>query len=106
MNKVVKANQGAYQTCSRQTVADAGATARRAIAITRNGLEAAKGVHVRVLKQRDASRAEAAEAKSSLEAVRMSMPRHALLPISLSGFFKTVGVLILLYKNVYTFRTE
>ena len=43
MNKVVKANQGAYQTCSRQTVADAGATARRAIAITRNGLEAAKG---------------------------------------------------------------
>ena len=56
-------------------VADAGATARQAIAITRNrqaiaitrnGLEAANGIHIRALKQRDASRAEAAEAQSSL----------------------------------------
>ena len=52
-----------------QTVADAGATARGAIAITRNGLEAANGVHTRPLRQRDASRAEAAEVKSSLEAL-------------------------------------
>ena len=77
MNKVVKANQGAYQTCSRQTVADAGATARRAIAITRNGLEAAKGNNTPALKERDASRAEAAEATSSLEAVSRQMHEHA-----------------------------
>ena len=56
-----------------QTVADAGATARGAIAITRNGLEAANGIHVRALKQRDASRAEAAEVKSSLGAVSRQM---------------------------------
>ena len=44
-----------------QTVADAGATARGAIAITRNGLEAANGIRIRALKQQDASRAKAAE---------------------------------------------
>ena len=60
-----------------QTVADAGATARRAIAVTRNGLEAANGIHIRALKQRDASRAEAAEAKPSLEAVFPQMHEHA-----------------------------
>ena len=60
-----------------QTVADAGATARRAIAITRNGLEAANGIHIRALKQREGSRAEAAEAKSSLEAVSRQMHEQA-----------------------------
>ena len=58
------------EACLRRTgqtsTADAGATARAAIAITRNGLEAANGIHVRALKQRDAILAEAAEVKSSL----------------------------------------
>ena len=58
-------------------VADAGATACRAIAITRNGLEAVNGIHVRALKQRDASRAEAAEAESSREAVSRQMHEQA-----------------------------
>ena len=60
-----------------QTVADAGATARGAIAITRNCLEAANGIHIRALKQRDASHAEAAEAKPSLEAVSRQMHDQA-----------------------------
>ena len=60
-----------------QTVADAGATARRAIAITRNGLEAANDIHMRALKQRDACHAEAAETKSSLEAVSRQMHEQA-----------------------------
>ena len=60
-----------------QTVADAGATARGAIAITRIGLEAANGIHIQALKQRDASRAEAAEAKSSLEVVSRQMHDQA-----------------------------
>ena len=60
-----------------QMVADAGATACRAIAITRNGLEAVNGIHVRALKQRDASRAEAAEVKPSLEAVSRQMHDQA-----------------------------
>ena len=55
------------------STADEGATARGAIAITRNGLEAANGIHIRPLKQRDASLAEAAEVKSSLEAVSCQM---------------------------------
>ena len=59
------------------TVADAGATARGATAITRNGLEAANGIHIRALKQRVASRAEAAEAKSSLEDVFRQMDEQA-----------------------------
>ena len=70
------------------STAHAGATARGAIAITRNGLEAANGIHVRALKKRDAILAEAAEVKSSLELspVRCKIKRrHALLPISLSG---------------------
>ena len=54
-----------------QTVADAGATARRAIAITCNVLEAANGIYIRALKQRDA------EAKSSLEAVSRQMHERA-----------------------------
>ena len=69
-------------------VADAGATARQAIAITRNrqaiaitrnGLEAANGIHIRALKQRDAmnGRAEAAEVKSSLEAFSRQMHDQA-----------------------------
>ena len=60
-----------------QTVADAGATASGAIAITRSGLEAANGIHIRALKQRDASRAEAAEVKPSLEAVSRQMHDRA-----------------------------
>ena len=43
-NKINKENKEAYQTCTGQTVTDAWATARRAIAITRGGLEAAKGI--------------------------------------------------------------
>ena len=59
----------AYLRRTGQTsTADAGATARGEIAITRNGLEAANGIHIRALKQREGSRAEAAEAKSPLEA--------------------------------------
>ena len=63
---VAKGKKKAHQSAE---VADAGATARGSIAITRNGLEAANGVHTRPLRQRDASRAEAAEVKSSLEAL-------------------------------------
>ena len=59
------------------TTADVGATARGAIAITRNGLEAANGIHIRALKQRDASLAEAAEVKSSREAVSCQMQDQA-----------------------------
>ena len=87
----------AYLRRTGQTsTADAGATARGAIAITRNGLEAANGIHIRALKQRVASRAEAAEAKSSLEAASRQMHEHAktFLPISLSGISKTVEVFI------------
>ena len=64
----------AYLRRTGQTsTADAGATARGAIAITRNGLEAGNGIHIRALKQRDGSLAEAAEVKSSLEAVSCQM---------------------------------
>ena len=58
-------------------VTDAGANARPAVAIKRNGLEATKGIHIRLLKRRDASRAEAAEAKCSIEAVSCQMHEHA-----------------------------
>ena len=65
--KMLRMNMEAYLRRTGQTsTADAGATARGAIAIIRNGLEAANGIHIRALKQRDASRAEAAEAQSSL----------------------------------------
>ena len=55
--------KGKKKPIKAQTVADAVATARGAIAITRNGLEAANSIHIRALKQRDGSRAEAAEVK-------------------------------------------
>ena len=61
----------------KKIIADAGATARGAIAITRNGFEAANGIHIWAVKQRDASRAEAAEVKSSLEAVSRQMHDQA-----------------------------
>ena len=68
----------AYLRRTGQTfTADAGATARGAIAITRNGLDAANGAHIRALKQRDASLAEAAEVKTSLEAVSCQMQDQA-----------------------------
>ena len=68
----------AYLRRTGQTsTADAGATARGAIAITRNGLEAANGIRIRAFKQRDASLAEAAEVKSSLEAVSCQMQDQA-----------------------------
>ena len=92
-----------------QTVADASATACRAIAITRNGVEAANGIHIRALKQRDASRAEATEAKSSLEAVSRQMHEQAkaCTPTHQSvRNFKTGWELILLYKLYLHFRTE
>ena len=88
--KIIKVSQAAYQKRIGQTVADAAATARRVIATTRDGLEAAKGIRIRPLKQRDASHAAAADTKSSLEAACTRMRRHALLPISLSGILKTV----------------
>ena len=67
---MLRNNTEAYLRRTGQTsTPDAGATARGAIAITRNGLEAANGIHIRELKQRDASRVEAAEVKSSLEAL-------------------------------------
>ena len=72
-----QANQAAYERCTGQKVADAGATARRAIAITRNGLESSGSIATRALKQRDASRAEAAEAKSSLEPFSRQMHENA-----------------------------
>ena len=62
--KMLRKNMEAYLRRTGQTsTADAGATARGAIAITRNGLEAANGIHSRALTQRDGSRAEAAEVK-------------------------------------------
>lgn len=67
--KIVQKNQEAYLARTGTTVADAGVAARRALAIQRGGLEAAEGIRNRALKQRDESRAETAEAKSSLQAV-------------------------------------
>ena len=76
--KLLRKNIEAYLRGTGQTsTADAGATARGAIAITRNGLETANGIHIRELKQRDASLAEAAEVKSSLEAVSCQMQDQA-----------------------------
>ena len=76
--KLLRKNMEAYLRRTGQTsTADAGATARGAIAITPNGLEAANGIHIRALKQRDASLAEAAEVKSSLEAVSCQMQDQA-----------------------------
>ena len=76
--KMLRISMEAYLRRSGQTsTPDAGATASGAIAITRNGLEATNGIHIRALKQRDASLAEAAEVKSSLEAVSCQMQDHA-----------------------------
>ena len=59
---MLRKNMEAYLRRSGQTsTPDAGATASGAIAITRNGLEAANGIRIRALKQQDASRAKAAE---------------------------------------------
>ena len=57
---IVEANQAAYLARTGQTVGAASATARRATAIARGGLEAAEGICNRAVKQRDASRAETA----------------------------------------------
>ena len=76
--KMLRNNTEAYLRRTGQTsTPDAGATARGAIAITRNGLEAANGIRIRALKQRDASLAEPAEVKSSLEAVSCQMQDQA-----------------------------
>ena len=73
----VRANREAYQTRAGQMIAEAGATPRHAKVITRGGLQTVEGINNRELKQRDASRADAAEAKSSLEAVSHRMHEHA-----------------------------
>ena len=92
-----------------QTVADVGALARGAIAITRNGLEAANGIHSRALKQRDASRAEAAEAMYSLEAVSCQMHDQAKACSStdqpVRNFKDSLGINMTMKKN-FSFRTE
>ena len=76
--KMLRMNMEAYLRRTGQTsTADAGATARGAIAITRNSLEAANGIHIRALKQRDASLTGAAEVKSFLEAVSCQMQDQA-----------------------------
>ena len=91
------------------TTADVGATARGAIAITRNGLEAANGIHIRALKQRDASLAEAAEVKSSLEAVSCQMQDQAKAcsptdqPVR--KFKDSLGINMTM-KTCFTLRTE
>ena len=63
----------AYLPRTGQTAADAGVAARRAIAITRGGVEAADRIRDRALTQRDASRAEIAEAKDSVRAISLQM---------------------------------
>ena len=89
--------------------ADEGATARGAIAITRNGLEAANGIHIRALKQRDASLAEAAEVKSSLEAASCQMQdqAEACSPTDrpVRKFKDSLGINVTM-KTSFTFRTE
>ena len=56
---------------------DAGVAARRTIAITRGGVEAAERIRDRALTQRDASRAETAEAKDSVRATYLSSDARA-----------------------------
>ena len=63
----------AYLRRTGQTAADAGVAARRAIAITRGGVEAAERIRDRGLTQRDASRAETAEAKDSVRAISLQI---------------------------------
>ena len=100
----------AYLRRTGQTsTADAGATARGAIVITRNGLEAANGIHIRPLKQQDASLAEAAEVKSSLEAVSCQMQDQAKVcsptdqPVR--KLKDSLGINMTM-KTFFTFRTE
>ena len=100
----------AYLRRTGQTsTADAGATARGAIAITRNGFEAANGIHIWAVKQRDASRAEAAEAKYSLEAVSCQMhdQAKAFSPTDqpVRNFKDGLGINKTM-KTFFTFRTE
>ena len=64
--KWLRKNMKAYLRRTGQTAADAGVPARRAIAITRGGVEVAERIRNRALTQRDASRAETAEAKDSI----------------------------------------
>ena len=71
--KMLRNNMEAYLRRTGQTAADAGVAARRAIAITRGGVEAAESIRDRVLTQRDASRAETAEAKDSVRAISLQM---------------------------------
>ena len=63
----------AYRARTGTTTADAGVAARRALAIQRGGVEAAEGIRDRVVKQRDESRVEAAEAKSLLQDVSQQL---------------------------------
>ena len=63
----------AYLRRTGQTAADTGVAARRAIAIARGGVEAAERIRDRALTQRDASRAETAEAKDSVRAISLQM---------------------------------
>ena len=71
----IEANKETYQTRTGQTVAEAGATARRAIAMIL--VEEAKAIRDRAWKQGDASLAGAADAKSSLGVVSRQMHEHA-----------------------------
>ena len=108
--KMLRKNVEAYLRRTGQTsTADAGATAREAIAIIRNGLEAANGIHIRASKQRDASLAEAAEVKSSLEAVpcQMQDQAKACSPTDqpVRKFKDSLGINMTM-KTFFTFRTE
>ena len=71
--KLLRKNMEAYLRRTGQIAADAGVAARRAIAITRGGVEAAERIRDRALTQRDASRAETAEAKDSVRAISLQM---------------------------------
>ena len=100
----------AYLRRTGQTsTADAGGTARGAIAITRNCLKAANGIHIRALKQRDASLAKAAEVKSSLEAVSCQMHDQAKACSPTDQPVRKIedGLGInMTMKTLFTFRTE
>ena len=71
--KLLRKNMGAYLRRAGQTAADTGVAARRAIAIARGGVETAERIRDRALTQRDASRAETAEAKDSVRAISLQM---------------------------------
>ena len=101
--------EGFLRRTGQTSTADAGGTARGAIAITRNGLKAANGIHIRALKQRDTSLAEAAEVKSSLEAVSCQMhdQAKACSPTDqpVRKFEDGLGINMTI-KTLFTFRTE